>query len=362
MKVSLQSVLGNTSYQAAANVYALFYMPGTAPQTPAQLKAAVDLSDTSDLLSKSVGIGLVSATIALDTTGACRYSMTFNNLGVNTSYLKGGSVQSGSYFIPMPSRAYYTNGRKSDLWSFPPNLIAMSYGCIKNTVSNMARYKYRDSALAYGVKAAGSEIMFNVEYDVATTISAMRIVSGGAVVNNDYVYQVKVEYWNGSSWQVAYGGVDVIGSGVMKDVTFSAVTATKYKVTLYPYSETAGQYSMLSGGIALMHTSATAQTPVPDITWGVLIPYPDADSLVSSVYNNANFVTNDPYAIDPMNNPLVVRSAPYYGKVTTNFPAIIDSCGQDSVTNKMAISKSIGLTSDDHPLLAAYKYYPGDLS
>lgn len=364
MKAFMQSALGAVSLQAANNTYALFYMSGSVPQTPAQVKAAVDLSDVSDLLSKCVGVGLASDTIALDTTGVGRYNVTYTLLEANLAYLKGGSLPAvGGYYIPMPSRAYYSNGRKSDLWSMPPNLWALSYACVKNSYQKQARFKFRDTAPAYASpKAAGSEIVFNVEYDKDTTISALRVASGVYTVNNNYMYNAKVEYWNGSAWASAYSGSDVISYSTMKDLTFAAVTAQKYRVTLYPYSETAGYYSMPSAGFALMHTSAPSTTPVPDITWGVLVPYPDADTISSSVYDNTSIVYNSTFPVDTSANPLIVRNAPMYGKVTNNFPAIIDSCSQDSTASKMVISKSIGLTSDDHPTLAAYKYYPGDLS
>ena len=318
----------------------------------------------SDLLAKCVGMGLITDTVALDTTGVGRYSITYTLLEAGVSYLKGGSVPAvGGYFIPMPSRAYYTNGRKSDLWSMPPNMWAMSYACIKNAYSKQARFKYRDVATtAYGLKAAGSEIQFNVEYDRDTTISALRVGSGAAPVGNDYVYNAKVEYWNGTAWVQANTGSEVIGNGTMGTITFAAVTSQKFRVSLYPYSETAGYYSLPTAGCALMHTVAPAAVPVADITWGILVPYPDSDILTSSVYDNTSISYNNAYVVDTSLNPMIVRNAPYYGKVSNNFPAIIDSCSQDSSASKMVISKSIGLTSDDHPTLAAYKYYPGDLS
>ena len=362
MKAFIQSALGSSQVQAAKNTYALFYMSGAVPETPAQVKAAVDLSDMSDLLSKCVGMGLVTNTIALDTSGAGRYSITYTLLEAGVACLKGGSLPaSGGYYIPMPSRAYYSNGRKSDLWSMPPNLWAMSYACLKGEYSRQVRFKYRDTAPQYSLKAPGSEIQFNVEYDKDTTISALRVSNGPPVYYNDYIYHAKVEYWDGSSWVLANTGSEAIPVGY-KQITFSAVTAKKFRVTFYPYTETSGTYCLVSGGFALAHTAPTSATPVNDITWGVLVPYPDSDTNSSAVYDGAHILANSQYNLDVSSNLLVVRSAPHYGKTAYNFPAIIDSCSQDSVTSKMVISKSTGLTSDDTPTLAAYKYYPGDLT
>jgi hypothetical protein len=378
MKAYIQNYLGYTTYNPATQPALLYYMSGSVPQTAADVKAIVDLSDMSDLHSKCVGCSLVSGTVAADTTGIGSFNTTYTLYGAAYSWLKSGSMstQSGTqYYVLPPSRVYYTNGRKSTLWAMPPSLFAMPVNCISNTntVPTANSVKFTDVAASYTYKQVGSEIFYTLEYDQSTTVSALRVSSGYECTTNAYVYSANVDYWNGSAWVNAVTGANgSISDGGVYTITFTAVTATKFRITLYPYLTANTSYTMsLGGGIALMHTSVPASTvSIADITWGVLVPMPALTSvLYTSVYLN-DTVGGNTYCIspsfntaayDPTNNPLIGRSAPFYGLATTNIPAIIDSCGQDSTANKMAISKSTLLISSDRPTLASYKYYSGDL-
>lgn len=377
MKAYIQNYNGSSVYNPTQQPAILYYMTGSVPQTPADVKAAVDLSDMSDLHSKCVGASMLTATYALDATTKV-INTIYTLYGASYSWLKSGSMPTTSgtqYYILPPSRVYYTNGRKSTLWAMPPSLFAMPLNCITNTttIPSVTSVKFTDAPAASAFKDVGSEIFYTLEYDQATTVSALRVSSGNAVTGNQYVYSANVDYWNGSAWVNAVTGYNgsVFLAGVYT-LTFTAVTATKFRVTLFPYQEYAGFYSIsIGGGIALMHTSAPVNTvQLSDITWGIIVPMPSYTAVgYTSVYSH-DVSTNATYCIapsfntstyDPTNNPLLGRSAPFYGLATTNIPAIIDTCGQDSTVNKMAISKSTGLISSDKPTLASYKYYAGDL-
>ena len=377
MKAYIQNYNGYSGLNPTTQPAILYYMSGSVPQTPADVKAVVDLSDMADLHSKCVGASWVTATYALDTTTKV-INTTYTLYSAQTSWLKSGympTISGTQYYVLPPSRVYYTNGRKSTLWAMPPSLFAMPINCLTNTTSIPANtsVKFTDTSANYAFKNPGSEISYTLEYDQATTVSALRISSGYETTGTQYVYSANVDYWNGTAWVNAVTGANgsVSNSGLYT-ITFAAVTATKFRVILFPYTEYAGYYSVsIGGGIALMHTYAPVSTvAIADITWGILVPMPFYaaasytsvylhDTTYGSTYNiAANF---NVAAYDPTNNPPLGRSAPFYGVATTNIPAIIDTCGQDSTVNKMAISKSTGLISSDRPTLASYKYYAGDL-
>ena len=374
MKAYVQGTLGS-DYNVDRN-FILYYMSGTIPTTPAELKALVDMSDMSDIHAKCVGSTLTTGVYSQDTTGIGTYAMTCTLVDARYSWLKGGaypSASAGWYILP-PSKAYYANGRKSTLYSMPPSLFAMPRAAIDNTHNNITSIiavQYRDTATStYGLKAAGSEIQYILEYDQPTTVSAYRFGNGPSLVGNDYVYYIGVEYWDGSAWVVAATATSVTGPNAITTTSFTAVTASKFRISLYPYSETAGEYAMLFGsGFALMHTAVPASMSVADITWGILMPFPESSNTnpytvyTASGTSAYSIITSKDYkTIDYMGNPSgVSHQSPYYGVITYNVPAIIDTCSQDSLVSKMAISKSTGLTSLDHPTLASYKYYAGDL-
>ena len=101
--------------------------------------------------------------------------------GINWSWLKGGSIRAGAWYFLPPSRVYYENGRKSTLYSLPPFLFAMSLNAIYG--SNIVSY---NNAVGY-TDTSETSASYILEYDQATTVSAMRISVGnngvGTVVN-----------------------------------------------------------------------------------------------------------------------------------------------------------------------------------
>jgi hypothetical protein len=364
MKAYMQDVFsaaGSTGYPTT-QLYNLYYMSGSVPQTMADVKSAVDLSDMNDLHSKSVGVSIITGTTTVSTTGIGSYSNTFTPYGAAYAWLKGGYTQSGTYYIPTPSRIYYESGRKSTYGSQPPFLFSMPLNCISNAITcgSTSGFHYRDVATAYSLKASGSEIKFDVEYDQATTISAIRIANSNAIVNSDYVYYATIDYWNGTAWVNAYTGASVFSVQAVTTYTFTAVTASKFRVILYPYSETVNYLNIYCTGVALMHTAAPATMPVADITWGIIVPTFNVTTNLSPF--NALGGAPKSANVDLFNNPSMDSTSSWFGVATSYMPAVIDTCGQDSVNNKIAISQSTGLTSNLRPTLASYTYYLGEIA
>ncbi len=361
MRVNMQWMMGNATYSPSTFYHALYYMSGVAPTTLDAVKAVVDLSDSSDLHSKSVGVSLVKSTVALDTTGMGSYSQTFTLSGAYRSWLKNGFTKQGSYYIPTPSRFYYTNGRKATLFSLPPNLFSMPVDCISNAtvMSTYTTVNHVDSApttLAY--LDSGNNIDYTIEYDNDTTISAIRVSVGAASPSSSYIYTADVYYWNSSTslWVAAYTGRSLTANSDVTTLTFAAVTSTKFRVVLYPYKLTAGYPRMFIGGVALMSTISPSIVSVPDITWGIIIPFPvPASSAVIDMYYDQALPS-----LDPNLNNITGRGSGTYQKSNANMPAIIDTCGQTG-SSKMVITQSSNLTSEMRPTLAAYKYYLGEL-
>lgn len=381
MKALVQNYLGYTPYNPATQYALLYYMSGSVPTTPAQVNAAVDLSDTSDLHSKCVGACLTTVTYAQDTTGVGSFSGSYvqaYNPSFNWSWLKGGSIKNGSWYFLPPSRAYYENGRKANLYTLPPTMFTMPcspiYGSV-NTSYNVGVH-YSDTP--------AMSASFILEYDQATTVSALFYGHGdpwyGSTIQYPLIQAVYLYYWDttSSSYLLAYSydpGVNYAEIAGLNGFSFTAVTSTKFKVVMYGHRGLGlGQYCFNTNGFCLSHSSPPATVSVPNITWGVFVPYQvglsvgsstvsycglyDIDTSNVTSYNNITSVLQSNY--DVTRNLNTGRSAMWYGIAAKNMPAIIDNCGQDSTANKIVITKSTSLSSTDQPLLSSYKYIAGD--
>lgn len=153
----------------------------------------------------------------------------------------------------------------------------------------------------------------------------------------------------------------------VQGTTFAAVTAAKFKVVLTNAGGATTPNAFAMGGVCLLHSAAPTAVAVPDITWGILVPLPTSPINYTTVYDVNTYYNN--YNMGSWgamgqawltNNPATGRNSYWYGKTSNNIPAIIDSCGQDSTSNKITITKSTGLMSTDQPLLSSYKYFAGD--
>ena len=349
-----------------STINTLYYMTGTPPTTPAELNAKVDLSSMSDLHAKCVGVSAILTNAAVDNTGASTYNQTSTLYGAQYSWLKGGGIPVTStgaqMYALLPSRVFNADTNiQNDYWHMPTNVFAMPIEAISNTYQANVYVKFRDDVTATYAGKAGAGASWQFEYDVATTVSALRVSQGASVSGNMYNYYAEVRYWDGAAWQIAFNAATpATPEKAATTITFTAVTSTKFKVTLYPNTVLATYHSIALCGLMLMHTSKPADISVPDITWGIIVPRANNLTNYLSVWSaDATYS----YNIDTSANPLIQYSiyAPYFGRLTKFMPAIIDTCGQDSLVNKMAISKSVGLMSNDQPTLASYKYYAGDL-
>lgn len=363
MKAYVQNCLLYYGTQAT-NI--LFYMTGTPPTTPAELTALVDMNSMSDIHAKCVGASAISTLPAYDNAGAGTYSQT-STLGSGAwSWLKGGGIPVTSVgtqlYGLMPSRVFNADTNiQNDYWHMPPTVFAMPYVTINNTTAGSMSVKVRDDTAPTYTLKAGPGISFQMEYDRPTTVSALRVSQGGSVSGNMYPYYAEVRYWDGSAWQIAFNATTPnLVEAQCNTITFSSVTSTKFKVTLYPYTVVSTYHSINLTGLMLLHTELPTAITVPDITWGIIVPTMDNNANKVAIYPTpASYV----YSIDQNANPLIGGAIyPHmFGKLVKFMPAIIDTCGQDSLVNKMAISKSTGLMSNDQPTLASYKYYAGDL-
>ena len=376
MKALVQNYLGYATYNPTQQLALLYYMSGAVPTTPAQVKAIVDLSDTSDLHSKCSGVSLITSNYSLDTSGVGKVSVSYTpnlNNGITWSWLKGGALNSGSWYFLPPSRYYYEDGRKANLYNLPPVVFTMPVSAIYG--SNILNY---NNGMHFSNVGAQSTSVI-LEYDNPTTVSAFRFGHGDPwyASSNPMVQAARIYYWDSatSAYVLAYNydpGTTYSESATVHGFTFTAVTSTKFKVVLYGYRDSSAlQYCFAVSGVCLMHSSAPAPVAAPDITWGVIVPFQvgvgttstiacglcDIDTTNAVYRNNATDLSQN---YDVTNNLNTGRSAMWYGIAAKNMPAIIDSCGQDSVSNKIVITKSTNLTSIDQPLLSTYKYLAGD--
>jgi hypothetical protein len=369
-------VFQNNYLYPQSSVYSLlYYMSGTVPQTPADVKAAVDLSDMSDLHSKCVGCALAKGTFAIDATSGVMSSTITQYGGTQMSWLKGGgsalttAVGNTQYYALFPSRAYYSSLRKSTLFSLPPYLFSMPANTISNTsmaFNQSAAVETRDVATA----TTTSSIDYILEFDQPVTVTALALSQGPAPVASDYIGSVNVQVWNPTTSTWSWGFLNNTSPAVAVSVQnlvslYYPLTGTKFKVMLNPSASTKGWYGYNISGIALLHTALPTVTAVPNITWGVMVPYQSQSvNNNNDIYTstNSNINLNAVPTVDLTQNPKIGRQANMYGVATTNFPAIIDTCGIDSSSNMMVISQASNLDSSMHPTLQCYKYVLGELS
>jgi hypothetical protein len=378
MKALVQNYLCCATYNATTQPALLYFMSGTAPTTPAGVKALVDLSDMSDLHSKSVGCSLINANYSLDTTtvGQVSVSYTVNTTSaINWSWLKGGYIKNGSWYWLPPSRAYYENGRKSTLYSMPPALFTMPVNAITSSYITPS-----SSIVKYSDNIGDISASYILEYDQQTTVSAYRCATGYAMVSSNKMAtysQILIYYWSTTTnaWTLAYSQSYAYNTGpLIYSATFAAVTSTKFKVVLnvdpaYWATYMSASSVLANSGFALMHTAAPATLSVPNITWGIIVPMPTPITTGTSLYDfsdNTNSAGNNLYTWsqssppDMTNNPAIGRSSYWYGVATANIPAVIDTCSEDPAVGRILITDSKSLTSDAPPSLVAYSYKAGD--
>ncbi len=365
MKVLLQDYMASSSYGLPTYDAILFYMAGTIP-TSSTLASIVDMTSMSDLQSKCIGATMVTGTTSRNATSFA-YLTSFTQKAAAYSWLKGGNIAISGYYIYPPARSYYTNGRANTMSNMPPHLFAMPYDCMTNTQSLNACLAYRDPLLtpAYAAYASGSEVQFTLEYDASTTISAIRVAQGSAI--SAFVQDCKVEYWNSSTslWVTALSAANsaVLSASSVNTLTFTAVSSTKFRITLYPSACVSGYNLLNLTGIALMHTATVASTSITStLTYGILIPMPSSSA---GFWSQPDGVTNlNPALVSDVVNSNMLETANLQcigSKISTYVPFIVDVVGTGSAGSKMWISKASALTTLDHPTLTSFVYKSGDL-
>ncbi len=99
MKAYIQTLIG-ADIDPYQKYSVLYYMSGAVPQTIADVKAAVDLSDMSDLHSKCVGTTMITATVGNTQASGGQKNITFYNSNSNTlTCLKGGAFATTSGWV-----------------------------------------------------------------------------------------------------------------------------------------------------------------------------------------------------------------------------------------------------------------------
>lgn len=358
MKAFIQTTWTHLGYNYATAPALAFYMKGSVPTDKDSLIAALPQAGIPGLLESCVGLGLLLCTRYRDENKKIRSKyIAFSD---NLSMLKRGSVpftsNSVTYHYPMPSKAYREDG-KSGLWWMPPTLFAFPISR-SNVFGAPISPQIRTPNVRVKEEATDSisTASYIVEYVDATTISALFT---GASESRGGIgpTTVSVEYWSGSSW------VSVLDTNYRQDaaVAFTAVTSTKFRVTLRLSSSTTSVVTRL-GGIALLHTVAKSTVSIADtISWVAITPMPDIETSMSNpIYLNSRLL---PYRESDVRLNSLLSEAGAMDILSNRPPMVIDTCGASASTAKALITKDSALVAGtDRPSILMYDYTLGDLS
>lgn len=355
MKAFIQSQLALAAAREINSPSIIYYMPGAIPTDKASLLASVNMADISDIHAKSVGYSILTGTAAYEDVGHGKSSITYTSVNANRTCLKGGTTKVGSAYIATPSKAYNDFRMANTMQTVPPALFYAP----SNIFTGASTYIENTVRVAESIDVATSLGAFSapyiLEYESAITLSSLHFFNGIGVIGSQYSYRVKVEYWNDTAWATAFAGTTVTASSALTVIPLTTpATSSKWRITLLPYEMRVNYPCLRIYGIALSHTSPPAPVSVPDITWGIIVPYNET-SASSLPFYRLNVTAESASGVRRERTIANCLASANY------VPAIIDTCGENSMTSKIAISKATGLTSDDKPSVLAYKYYTGDL-
>ena len=383
MKIYIQNSRGNTAQNLVENPsnWGIFYMSGNPPQTESELRAAVNLKSPADIHAKSVGGGFLRGTTALSTTGVGQFSTLYTMMSANMSWLKKNTIPTSFGYTQMPDRVYSETGYDNLYYmpfaevSFPSTMLNIWNA--PNFVSVGPAIKRMRNTTAHIMSQESFRTI--VEYDTAVTVNL--IYMGGwrgrffnnYMGNNSARYgQIGLDYWDEatSSWKVALA--PTLWQYVYSQdnaSAFTAVTSTKFRIRKWsaPYDTwtSSNTYNEFCSGTVLGVVGPTAiPVPMPDITWGILVPLPNTNETALDAfaggYIDGGWIENGAnITVSYMTNPYI-RQVPYSLHSSLYVPALIDTCSDDPSTSYMVLNKSRNLMSNDRPSLVSYKYILGD--
>lgn len=314
----------------ANQVFMLLYMSGPAPTNAAELNAAVDTHDFTDMWNKSVGCSYVNG-IKSAYAGVGSEWTTFFSPRPKCGQLKGGTFRPDAIPVPstsgFPATPDYIEYQNADGSKIPAT------GWLGLSVAQfLCRCPYT-AAPSYLSPHLVSEL--NPVAHIVVGFKSVRAFIGISVAHDTYssTKSFALDYWNGSAW------VQCIATRNTANVTlpFSATTdkfRLRYMQGALPIGAEASQ------SFVLWEAEAPEQVPVPDITWALLIPTcsrPGSDA---------------PQIQNLVNSGEITRQ--------TKIPFYSMSVGGPGGSEEILLTKNTALTSADYPAATGFYIKSGN--
>lgn len=345
MELHKENMLGNMQSVGGAFApgFLMLLMPGTAPTTPAEVKARMDVYDIQDMYAKSVGVAQILQTKNI-AEGA-----SFN-LAPSTarSALKGGAFDYGlaaasNSAIPadmrasLPDRFFLCskdapfarltentgmagiNMMRACPWQFYDSLYGAVYPGVGNHPDSMATY------------------VTEFEWDVARNLGGI-LRSGTFKLGSSNGYTITVEAWNPDTqaWDVVVTAAAKAGAVAAANyVAFSKrIVTTKMRILTVVTGTWSVGTCFYPHGIVPLEVSADAPAPaaIADIGWAVLLP-------MSGYHQSLNTGAGAPATFNDVTGPV-----PFY-------VASVDEAAGPGID--MVFTKTKGLMSTDKPNMVA---------
>lgn len=343
MEFFKEPCIGNLPTSSYGRGFLALWMTGTMPSTEAELKAAINVYDISDIYAKSVGLSVLTS--AKNAAPSASFSLTqlANKIALKKGDLNFGVSTTYNSLIAADLRRASVPDRVYGCYPIAPFLRKVNLGMAGANTLVITPWAYYEGNLPtlpcwIGRTADSSPISASeYEWDTARTFASVMV--GATTIRSVGTCYITVESWDGAAWETvlnrAAKGNDVVATTVMAFT--KRVTTTRLRIRV----ET-GYPEPTPVGIMPLEVTAAAPSPAPvaDITWAVLIPlfagqYIAASSAAWDIYNSTQ-------------NPV-----PFYA-CSVGGPG--DSAGFDLI-----LSQNTGLTTDSKPVITGSTFMSANL-
>ena len=313
----------------ANQTFMLLYMSGPAPTNAAELNAAVDTNDFTDMWNKSVGCSYVKG-VKSAYAGVGAEWTTFFAPRAGCGQLKGATLRPDGHRIQanlasskpvVPDTIEY---QTADGVKLPScgwlGLFAAQLLCRGAPASSNDSY-----FLSTGhVSGLAPDAHIVLGFNEAKTFSGISCESA----NLSYA----VDFWDGSSWVQCV----TMRVGVVNTNTLFSATSSKIRLRIRP-----GTSSDLYGSFVLHEVEAPAVRPHPDIQWSLLIPICARPNSLNSADVYARVVAKE------------ITSQ-------TKIPFYVLTTGGPGGSEEILLTKNTALTSADYPVATGFYIKSGN--
>lgn len=343
MEFFKEPCIGNLPTSSYGRGFLALWMSGTMPATEAELKAALNIYDISDIYAKSVGHSVLTSSKIAAPSASFSLTQFANKIalkkgdhafGVSTTY--NSLIAADLRRASVPDRLYgcYPIApfvRKANLGMYGANTLV---------ITPWAYYEGNMPTLPCWIgRSPDSASISATEYEWDNARTFASVMVGATTIRAVGTCYISVDSWDGTAWETVLNRVAKANDSVATTVMAftKRVTTTRLRIRV----ET-GYTEPTPVGVLPIEVTASAPAPAPvaDITWAVLIPlfagqYPSAAISLLDIYNST------------------LNPVPFYA-CSVGGPG-------DSVGFDLILSQNTGLTTDSKPVVSGSTFMSANL-